>query len=53
MFLLSFSRWNDNLSYTTISVTKLDYITHPIIVMTDQPIKKLMKKLEVAGQLAQ
>ena len=26
MFLFSFSRWNDNLSYTIISVTKLDDI---------------------------
>ena len=26
VFLFSFSRWNDNLCYTTISVTKLDDI---------------------------
>ena len=27
MFLFSFSQWNDNLSYTTISITKLDDIS--------------------------
>ena len=26
MFLFTFSRWNNNLNYTTISVIKLDYI---------------------------
>ena len=30
MFLFSFSRWNDNLSYTTISVTKLDDIKYAL-----------------------
>ena len=27
VFLFFFSRWNDNLSYTTISITKLDDIS--------------------------